>query len=115
MDKITPLLEEVALHLSSLAEDAEVLKTIEQTLSDVVLSLEALKPMDPSAIVAAIKGLRLTVNVEPTPVHVHVAPATVKFPPAPAPRPFPTLKMKVTAWGPDGRIEDVEIYEKGAA
>lgn len=115
MDKITPLLEEVALHLSSLAEDAEVLKTIEQTLSDVVLSLEALKPMDPASIVAAIKSLRLTVNVEPTPVHVHVAPAGVTFPPAPAPQPFRPLRMRVTDWGADGRIEEVEIFEKGAA
>lgn len=115
MDEIQPLLEEVALHLSSLAGDADVLKTIESTLADLVKALESMKSMDPAAIVAAIKSLRMTVHVEPTPVHVHVAPADVKFPPAPTPQPFRPLRMRVTDWGPDGRIEEVEITERGAA
>lgn len=111
--RIEELLEEIALHLSSLAGEAEVAKDIEQALADVVLGLEALKPSDTSALVDAIKGLKLTVNVSPTPVQVNVAPAAVHMAAAEL-APFAPLTLRINRNTTNGLIDTVDVFEKGA-
>ena len=108
--RIEALLEEIALHLSSLAGEAAVASSIEQALSDVVLGLEAMKPGDTAAIAEAIKGLALTVNVNPTPVQVNVAPAPVTL----AGSPFKPLRLKVNRSTANGLIETIDITERAA-
>lgn len=109
-DRIEALLEEIALHLSNLAGEAEVAKSIEQALSDVVLGLEAIKPGDTSALVAAIKGLNLTVNVSPTPVQVNVVPAPVHLAAAEI-VPFAPLTLRVNRTT-NGLIDTLDIFER---
>jgi hypothetical protein len=112
--RIEALLEEIALHLSSLAGNAEAVTSIEQALSDVVLGLEAIKPGDTSAIVAAIKGLQLTVNVSPTPVQVHVAPAPVHLAAAEI-GPFVPLRLKIVRNTANGLLDFVDVFERPKA
>jgi len=106
--RIESLLEEIALHLSGLAGESEA---IEQALSDVVLGLEAIKPGDTTAIVEAIKGLALTVNVSPTPVQVNVSPAPVHIAAAEH-VPFAPLTLRINRFATNGLIDTVDIFER---
>ena len=106
MSKIEDLLGEITQAVSDMVADASGLGAqvgaIEQALADVAAALEAGAKTD--AIVGAIKGLALTVTVNPTPVQVNV--------PEVSHRPFRPLVMKVTAYNHQGRIATVELFEK---
>ena len=111
--RIEALLEEIALHLSSLAGEAEVAGTIEQALSDMAMALEGMKPGDTSALVDAIKGLKLSVSVSPTPVQVNVQPAPVHIQAA-EPIPFAPLTLRVNRNTTNGLIDTVDIIQASA-
>ena len=112
MNNVEALLTEANQALSELVTMAEKnadglhAAGIEQALAEFVGFLRKTLQYDVAGIVAAIKGLNLTVNVSPTPFEIVV-------PPAPA-TPFRPLVMKVTAYNHQGRIDTVEISERGA-
>lgn len=115
MTKIEDLLVEATQALAELVTVAEKnadglsAAAIEQALAELTGTLRKTLQADSDAIVAAIKGLGLTVNVNPTPFEIIVPPA----PAAPA-TPFRPLVMKVLDYTHQGRIQTVEIFEKGS-
>ena len=107
------LLEEIALHLSSMASDSDVSSGIEQALFDVVVALEKMKSLDGVDIVKAIKGLKLSVTVNPTPVTVSVQPTPVEIimPPVQKAEAFKPLRFQINRNTFDGRTESIDVFE----
>jgi hypothetical protein len=115
MSKIEELLTEATQALAELVTVAErnadgvSAAAIEQALAELAGTLRKTMQADSSAIVDAIKGMGLTVNVSPTPLEIIIPPAPVA-----APAPFRPLLMKVLDYNAQGRIQTVEIFEKGS-
>lgn len=109
MTKIEELLVEATQALAELVSVAEKnseglqAAALEQALAELAGSLRKTLQADTGAIVSAIKGLTLTVNVSPTPLQITVPPA--------ARQPFVPFEMEVTEITPLGGIKRVRITE----
>ncbi len=109
MTKIEELLTEATQALAELVGVAEKnaqgmqAAALEQALAELNSSLRKTMQADAGAIVAAIKGLTLTVNVNPTPLEIIVPPASRQ--------PFVPFEMEVIDFTPLGGIKRVRITE----
>lgn len=115
LNQINQSLIDLATATEKLGDNAHA-PAIEQSLSDLVVALEKIAPVDMAGITAAIKGLKLTVNVSPTPIQVNVSPTPfqVNVPAATVQvmdSAFKPLILKVNRARHTELIESIEITE----